>query len=373
MSDEKMIHPRTHRWFKPPDDYVPRATAGDDGPVVIEAAVPAGQPAQPDQLAAAIRAALAGWPIAVLRVVGYVKGDQLKVGKQPARWLRKDLVGIVDAVLCSCRGDRCIEDSCTANRLLGRHGKTGKADGEAWAPFVVRAAETVTGTLEQGARIGYELVLAGAATQEIGRLLEAFSQENQPYDLHPVRWQAVQALTLGEDKALRWKTVDPGADSSPLISVGDIAEPKLRRRRLTMTFLTATPIARQGESGTPSPDLALVLDRMTRTLGAWMGRTAHRGPRLPVDDILRAAGGVKVSADHRRTLLVPDVLLAAPGARAFRPMDREDTETSDGTTALIGSITWSGDFSGLVPLIRAIQYLGMGPGRQHGLGQVAFR
>jgi len=94
---------------------------------------------------------------------------------------------------------------------------------------------------------------------------------------------------------------------------------------------------------------------------------------LPVDDILRAAGGVKVSADHRRTLLVPDVLLAAPGARAFRPMEREGSETSDGTTALIGSITWSGDFSGLLPLFRAVQYLGMGPGRQHGLGQVAFR
>jgi hypothetical protein len=370
MSDEKMIHPRTHRWFKPPEHVTARASEGNDAPAVIEVSIPAGEPVGSEQLQAGIRAALAGWPIAVLRVVGYVKGHQLKVGLQPARWLRKDLVGIVDAVLCTCRGDRCVEDQCTANRLLGRHGKTGKADGEAWAPFVVRAADTVTGNLEQGARIGYELVLVGAATREIGRLIEAFSQENQPYEFHPVRWQAVQALTLGDDETLRWKTVDPAAATPPLVSIGDIVEPKLRRKRLTMTFLTATPVARQGESGAPSADLVLVLDRMTRSLGAWMGRTAHRGPRLPVDDILRAAGGTRVSADHRRTLLVPDALLAAPGARDFRPMGGEE---SDGTTALLGSITWSGDFSGLFPLLRAVQYLGMGPGRQHGLGQVAFR
>jgi hypothetical protein len=370
MSDEKMTHPRTHRWFRRPDDAPPPRASEDDVVPVIEASVPEGKAVPPGQLQSDIRAALAVWPIVVLRIVGSVKVDELKVGKQPARWLRKDLVGIVDAVLCSCRGDRCVEDRCTANRLLGRHGKTGRADGEAWAPFVVRAADTVTGTLDKGGRIGYELVLVGAATLEIGRLIEAFSQQNQPYDQHPVRWQTVQALALDEERGLRWKKVDPEAAVPPLISIGDLSEPKLRPRRLTMTFLTATPMARQGERGQPSADFALVLDRMTRSLGAWMGRTAHRGPRLPVDDILRASNGSRVTADHRRTLQVPDVLLAAPGARDFRPMARED---SDGTTALLGSITWTGEFAGLAPLLRAIQYLGMGPGRQHGLGQVAFR
>jgi len=180
----------------------------------------------------------------------------------------------------------------------------------------------------------------------------------------------VQALALDADGELRWKTVDPDAATPPLISIGELGEPKLRPKRLTMTFLTATPVARQGERGTPSDELALVLDRMTRSLGAWMGRTGHRGPRLPVDDILRTATGSKVSADHRRTLQVPDVLLAAPGAREFNPVARQE---SDGTTALTGSVTWTGDFAGIAPLLRAVSYLGMGPGRQHGLGQVAFR
>jgi len=369
MNEDEPKHPRTHRWFKPPEG-MPKRSEADDAVPVIRASVPSGTRAEAGQLQDDIRAALEGWPIVVLRVVGRVAGPSLKVGKQPARWLRKDLVGIVDAVLCTCRGERCVEDRCTANRLLGRHGKTGRADGEAWAPFVIRAADTASGSIDRGGRISYELVLAGAATREVGRLIEAFSQENQPYEYHPVRWQTIQALTIGADGDLRWKKVEPDAATSPLISIGELGEPKLRPKRLMMTFRTATPVARQGERGTPSDDLALVLDRMTRSLGAWMGRTGHRGPRLPVDDILRAATGSTVSADHRRTLQVPDALLASPGAREFRPVERQE---SDGTTALTGSITWTGDFAGLAPLLRAVSYLGMGPGRQHGLGQVSFR
>ena len=288
MTEEKMKHPRTHRWIRRREDAPPLSAHADEQLPEIKARVPEGDKAEAAVLEESIRAALAGWPVVVLRMVGTVERS-VKVGKQPARWLRKDLVGIVDALLCTCRGDRCTEDACTANRLLGRHGKTGRADGEAWAPFVIRAADSPEGMLERGARMSYELVFAGAdAVREVGTLVRALSHEDQPFDLHPVRWRTIQALNLGEDGELRWRNVTADTREPPMLALDKLPEPRLRSRRLTMTFLTATAVARQGERGTPSPDLSLVLDRMTRSLGAWMGRTGHRGPRLPVDDILRA-------------------------------------------------------------------------------------
>lgn len=370
MSDDTK-HPRTHRWFRMREGQAAANPREERPETKLRAKVPRGDRVEDGQLQEQIRAALEGWPIVVLRLVGKVEGESVRVGRHPARWVRKDLVGIVDQILCTCPGLRCTEPRCTSNRLLGRHGKQGKADGEAWAPFVIRAADTAGGTIRQGRPITVEVVLAGDATREIPRLLEALNAPGQPYDVHPVRWGTVHALVLDDEAELRWRKVDPDAASPPLLPLTRLTEPRLRPSRLTMTFLTATPMARQGERGEPSAELSLVLDRMTRSLGAWMGRTGHRGPRLPVDDILRAANGSKLRSDDRRNLQVPDSLLSAPGARdgGSRPPSIE----VQGTTALLGSITWTGDFAGLAPLLRAVQYLGMGPGRQHGLGQVAFR
>ncbi|MEE2829032.1 MAG: CRISPR system precrRNA processing endoribonuclease RAMP protein Cas6 [Myxococcota bacterium] len=377
MADDTQ-NPRTHRWFRREQEQSARSgDAGDRPQPVMSARIPAGQASSADELSRAICAALDGWPIVLLRVTGRVegKGKGVKLGKLPARWIRSDLLGIVDAQLCSCNGPRCIDSQCTANRLFGRHGKLGKTDGEAWAPFVLRTADTVNGTVPPGRPVSFEIVFAGDATREVGRFAAALNNPAQPMDQHPVRWSTVHALVFGEDRELRWRKVDPMAATPPLLELAELAEPRVRPSRLVLTFLSPTPIARQGERGEASPDLSLALDRMTRSLGAWMGRTGHRGPRLPVDDILRAASDSKVRSDHRRSMRVPDALLSAPGAREAAPRERASRERleDEGTTALTGSITWTGDFVGLAPLLRAVHYLGMGPGRQHGLGQVAIR
>ena len=96
-----------------------------------------------------------------------------------------------------------------------------------------------------------------------------------------------------------------------------------------------------------------------------MGRTGHRGPRIPVDDCLRAVGAAELKADHTRVVDIPDQLLGADGSRKDEPPERSD--------ALIGSATWTGQFRGIEPLLRLIHYVGMGPGRQHGLGDIVVR
>ena len=115
-----------------------------------------------------------------------------------------------------------------------------------------------------------------------------------------------------------------------------------------------------------NPDLPLVVDRIGRTLSTWLKRSKHRGPLLPDADLLRAAAGAVLSANHTRIVAVPATLVGA-----------ESTERRVGppemVASLIGSATWTGDFRGLEPLFRAAAWVGMGPGRQNGLGELSVR
>jgi len=151
----------------------------------------------------------------------------------------------------------------------------------------------------------------------------------------------------------------------PPLPLDLLNEPRIRKGRLTLTFLSPTPLVRRLERGVVVPELPLVIDRITRGMGAWMGRTGHKGPRLPVDDLLRVAAAAKLVADNTRTVEIPSRLLGAQGN------EEEDEEAR--VPSLMGSITWKGDFSGLSPLLRAVHHLGMGPGKQYGLGEINVR
>ena len=335
----------------------------DEGPEPLSANVPGGAPPHHRVLADACCAALADWPVVLLRLVARIDG-QADLGRHPARWVRRELVATVDDLLCSCPGNRCTSDRCRANRLLGRHGKGPAPDGEAWAPFVIRAADTMQGKISERGSLTFELVLAGQnSVAELPGLVRALQAPREPRPhVARVTWSAVHALRQ-RDGELVWRKVAPAAEL-PLMPLDRITRPVVRPGRLTLSFLSATPMGRQGEQGRPTPDFSLVMDRLSRSLGAWMGRTGHRGPRLPVDDLLRAAGAATLVADHSRVLSLPGGLLGAAGARS---------EGDDRTESLLGSITWTGDFRGLAPVLRAGHYLGMGPGRQHGLGQISVR
>jgi hypothetical protein len=347
--------PRTHRWVRRPGPKRQPAKAAS-----ISASVPSGELPDAAMLAARTQDALIGWPIVVLRIGSVVGTSGIKPGKHPGRWLRQQLGQCVDELMCSCRAPRCTRTDCDANLLLGRHGKGPDPDGEAWAPITVRAAELPTGRIAAGEPIRFEVVLAGGATRQVPFLTQALLGDSEVARTGPLDWRSVHALVPGEDGELRWRKVGPG-QPPPLLPLADLTEPKIRRGRLTLTFLTATPMARQGEEGTPTADLSLAVDRMLRSLGAWMGRTGHRGPRLPVDDLLRSAAEASLSADHRRFVTVPAALLGAQQAGG------------DGSISSLGSMTWTGSFDGLAPLLRAVHYIGMGPGRQFGLGHVVIR
>ena len=351
--------PRTHKWLR--TDRPPEAT-----PLLPElhARIPGGVAPEAAELAHAIRAALVGWPIVILRVVGRVEG-RLQLGRHPGRWVRAEIGRIVDERMCICDGPRCTRDDCWAGSLLGRHGKGPKPEGEAWAPFTVRAAEMPEGNITERGNIKFELVFAGwSAIEQIPSLVRALQDPPPPpYGAGTITWTAIHALRVDEDGDPRWKKVDLDGPP-PLFPLDRVSEPRVRRGRLTLTFLTATPIALQGEQGTPTAELSLVVDRMSRSFGAWMGRTGHRGPRLPVEGMLKAAAAATLAADNSRPVEVPGMLLGAAGSR-------EDMDAR--TASLIGSITWKGDFSGLAPLLVAAHYIGMGPGRQHALGQIVIR
>ncbi len=180
-----------------------------------------------------------------------------------------------------------------------------------------------------------------------------------------VEWQAIQHLALDEDGEACWRKASSDTIGSALLPLDRVTDPPVRRSRLVLTFLSSTPLGRRHETGMPSADMALIVDRMGRSLGAWMGRTGHRGPRLPIDDLLRCAGGVSLVADNSTVVRVTSALLGASGS--------QDEDGPTEVPALLGSMTFKGEFAGLTPLLRAISYLGMGPGRQHGLGQVTVR
>ncbi|MCP4871207.1 MAG: hypothetical protein GY898_21060 [Proteobacteria bacterium] len=356
-SDERV---KTHKWFRwqqrPPEPDLPVPD--------LKAFVPEGAPPAAALIADRTAQALAGWPILSLRLLGTMKGNQA-FGSNPGKWARAHLGDVIDP-FCICPGDRCRFDDCPAGQLMGRHATEGRPEGEAWAPLVVRANDMPTGKVSERTSLKMEVVLAGEQSiNQAPMFIEALKDLPPPPPKAPVvSWSTVQALVLGDEGELRFRKVDMSGPP-PLLHLERLAEPKVRRTRLTMTFLTATPLSRMGEEGRPTADLTLIVDRMTRSMGAWMGRTGHKGPRLPVDDLLRSAAAATISSDNSRVIEIPAGMMGAAGAR--------DAASAGRVPALTGSITWKGEFTALAPLLRAAHHLGMGPGRQHGLGQIVIR
>ncbi|HCP48387.1 MAG TPA: hypothetical protein DIU15_20280 [Deltaproteobacteria bacterium] len=361
-SDDPQDPPRTHRWFRREQ---PASTARrEDHPVTVQA--PSGSAPDPEALQEQICAALAGWPVATLKLVGSLE-EKGKIPRPPGRFLRAVLGHLVDTTLCTCRGYRCTSRSCIGHQLLGRRARGPDVDGEAWSPLAVRASNTKTGVCQKGGRIGAELLFVGhEAVRQLPRLIEVLRDPPPPPEQHPpITWNTVQYLQLDEDRELRWRKASEDGGGVPPLALDLLTEPRVRKGRLTLTFLSPTPLVRRLERGVVVPELPLVIDRMTRGMGAWMGRTGHKGPRLPVDDLLRVASAAQLGADNTRTVDIPGRLL---GAQGNEPEDDESRVPS-----LMGSITWKGDFSGLAPLLRAVNQLGMGPGKQYGLGEVNVR
>jgi hypothetical protein len=361
MAEKDDDRPRTHKWVRR-EGASPRP-APDREQLTVR--LPDGDAPEGDDLAQGMIDALKDWPIVILRVVGHADG-RLKLGTNPGRWVRSRLGGIIDDVLDGGSSPRITNPNSPAHRLLGRHGRGSKPDGEAWAPFVVRADGMPEALGDKGGDLRFELVIAGEkAVSEVPALVAALRAGHPPPPGEPnVDWRTIQALTLDEDGDPRWKTVPVGASEVALVALDRITEPRVRKGRMVFAFLTATPLARRGDVGEVHGDFSLVLDRLCRSMGAWMGRTSHRGPRIPVDDALRAAANIELVSDGTRMVEIPTRLIAAEGAQ----VDAEDR-----VAALTGVVTWRGDFSGLAPLLRAAHWVGMGPGRQHGLGQVSIR
>ncbi|MBJ93643.1 MAG: hypothetical protein CMP23_04125 [Rickettsiales bacterium] len=360
MNDEN--RPRTHRWYK---NQRPGGRREPE-PERLRVRVPQGKVEDPARVAEATREALKGWPVVVLKLVG-TPDESFRIGRHPGRWLRKYIGHCIDSELCSCQGPRCILPECKAHRLIGRHAVSTKPDGEAWAPWVIRAAGTATGSIKKGQPIRCELVFAGAESvavlPDFLRMLRG--QPQAPPREPNVDWGTIQNLVLDADGEGRWRKSEPESIASALLPLERLTEPALRPRRLVVTFLSTTPLGRREETGIPSGNLPLFIDRVGRSMGAWMGRTSHRGPRLPIDDLLRCASEATLVADNTNLVRVTSALLGAAGSQtADGPID---------VPALLGSMTFKGDLSGLAPLLRAASYLGLGPGRQHGLGQIALR
>jgi hypothetical protein len=354
--DEK---PRTHRWFRSEHGVVVRR----DEPGPIHTDVPRGDPGHPDTISADIRAALAGWPVTVLRVVAVTHG-RAKIGRHPGRWVRMQLGRLIDERMWSSRGPRASDRNCGAYRLLGRHAAGPKIDGEAWAPLVVRGHAVPEGTLDEGSRFRFELAIAGAdAVGAVPQLVAALGTPLAARGSDPeISFPTVQALRLEEDELI-WRKASPD-ERAPRVPLDRLPDPRIRRGRLVCAFQSATPVQRRGEEGTPTSDFAFVMDRMTRSFGTWMGRTGHKGPRLPVAEILRVAATAETATENLRIVQVPAAFVAAEGAR---------TTPDERVGAMLGEITWTGHFEALAPLLQAAHWVGMGPGRQHGLGQVAIR
>lgn len=350
----------TEKWFR----WEQRPPLPDLPVPQLKAFVPEGAPPAAALIADRTAQALAGWPILSLRLLGSMRGNQA-FGNNPGRWARAHLGEVIDAY-CICKGDRCRYDDCPAGQLMGRHATEGRAEGEAWAPLVVRATDLPTGKVTERTSLKMEVVLAGEESiNQAPMLIHALQDLPPPPPKAPVvTWSTIQALVLGDEGELRFRKVDLSGPP-PLLQLEQLAEPKVRRTRLTMTFLTATPMSRLGEEGQPTADLPLIVDRMTRSMGAWMGRTGHKGPRLPVDDLLRAAAEATISSDNSRIVEIPAAMMGAAGAR--------EPGSTARVPALTGSITWTGEFTAIAPLLRAAHHLGMGPGRQHGLGQIVIR
>lgn len=331
----------THRWRKA--DGLPSPHDVDGAP---KYQLPEGDPPPVDELEENTRRALHGWPVAVLRLVGTAQ-DRHSLGRSPGRWLRAALL-------------EATYDTPAAPLLSGQDRQRGQDTG--WGPLALHAAQMEGGRLSDGDDVRCEVVLAGRRALHLGAaLVEAL--EAPPDPDAKVHWTTVRQMVADEDGELMWRRIPPRSRLQPL-ALDQLQDPPLRRQRLMVQFPNGASL---GRTAAVLPDLSLIVDRMGRTLVEWMRRTGHDGPLLPVDDLVRATRGANAAANHTQLLHLPVVLLGeeppAPGA----------TVDEQKAPLLAGSATWTGDFSGLGPLLRAAAVVGVGPGREYGLGETALR
>ena len=346
--------PITHTWRR--RETPPPEPAAPAGRITVD--IPPGDPPPADVLAEQIRAALRGWPVVVLRAIGSVNGKP-QPGPYPGQWLRGQIGEIVDRTLSRDAGQA----------LLGAH-TPGRVVGGAWAPIALRTSPLGDERLKARSDVRIELVLTGRATLASGELIRALLKpagglaDEEGF----VRWSAIKRLECDADGDPRWRAAVPGVAAAP-IPIERIAEPNVRTRRVMVTFNSPAAIARRDELGDPWPDLAVLVDRIGRTMSTLLKRSKHPGPHLPDDDLLRVAARGTMVQNHTRVVQIPGHLVGAEPPRFVRDAPPPD----DGVPSLTGSVTFRGDFTALRPLLAAASWIGMGPGRQNGLGEIAVR
>jgi hypothetical protein len=342
-------HPRTHRYFNRPD-LPPK---DHRAPPPLEYRIPPGQPQSPERIDAAVADALRGWAVVRLRVVGDLR-SKIAFGNNPGPRLHGLICGAVDRALCTC-GSSCVNRACPAHQLLGRHEVgPGSGIGDPWAPVALRVSRATHGRAITGTTTRIELVLAGRAAVNAAEFVRALGNDRDG----EVDWRTIQYLQGGAEGEPRWRAAKTVASEDMLLPLDVVGEPRLRSRRLTWMFHSPTTLNRLGEFGSPHVAFPLILDRAGRGLATWMHRTGHRGPHLPSHDLLRAAARVETAADHTRVIGLATHTVGA------------GDEGPDSIGALMGSVTWKGDFTPFARLLRAIHYVGMGPARAHGFGEV---
>ncbi len=355
--------PKTRTWRR---SDAPPTVEGPKSRIVVE--VPEGPAPDPEDLARRVRASLAGWPVVVLRVVGKTT-ERVAPGSWKGRWLRGQMGLLVDA---SVHPD-------AARILLGPHEQGTRISGGAWAPIALRSSALDDGRLAEGTDVRAEVVLHGRAAHHAGQMVSALMEPSLDRLFEPcqVQWTTVQHLTCDGDGDLRWRKCSPGAHPT-FLPLEQIKEPKVRKSRLMITMQSPAAIAQRGEFGEPWPELPVLVDRMGRTMSTWLKRSKHRGPLLPDADLLRAAAQARLVANHTRAVQLPPNMVGAespppprrgPGRKAPPP----PTTPQERVAGLVGSATWTGSFEGLAPLLRAAAWIGMGPGRQNGLGELSVR
>ena len=344
-----MKHPRTHRWYRPPD----RSSRDRSDEALLDVDFPPGAAPPADRIDAAVADALAGWPIIRLRLGGELR-RKIAFGRNPGPRIHGIIANAVDGALCTC-GERCVRRSCPSHQLLGRHEVgPGSGIGDPWAPLALRVSMATHGKTLQGATTRIELVLAGPAAHGADRIVAALGNDLDG----DVDWKTIQYIQASETDEPRWRSAKKVPATDMLLPLDRVSEPRLRSSRLTWAFRSPTPLNRLGERGRPHAAFPVVLDRAGRGLATWMHRTGHRGPRLPAQDLLRAARSVEVAADHTR---VVELETRRVGGVAEGP---------ESVGSLLGNVTWKGDFTAFARLLRAVHYVGMGPARAHGFGEV---
>jgi hypothetical protein len=322
--------------------------------------VPQGDAPPAEVLAERIRASLRGWPVVVLKASGTLNGKG-KPGPWRGLWLRSQIGEIVDRTLSRDAG----------LALLGAH-TPGRVVGGAWAPIALRTSTLGDERLKADGDVRVEIVLTGRAAHASGELIRALLSPAGGLAQEPgfVRWERVQHLVCEDGRDARWRKCAPSV-AATLVPMDRLTEPKVRKRRVLVNFQSPAVIARKDEVGVPWPDFVVLVDRIGRTLSTLLKRSKHEGPRLPDEDLLRVAATATLVQNHTRIVQVPGSLVGAEPPRMDRRMTTPPPEEQ--VASLAGSATFSGDFTALQPLLQAASWIGMGPGRQNGLGEIAVR